>query len=189
MQLTFGETLCEVCEPFSDYQGWLSSSWLQQQDLWLDVLPAAIDLPRRYCFRYLKVEVKAVSEKFRLRLNQIQVNAVTSATQTCPPAVTTDPQLQAIDRVAVLTLKNCMQEVFEDGRNVTAACGSGIYACRRWSMMSPSRTTIWSAAVCTCLPVIPGKTGWCQPTFSSSRTCWLTIPFSLITLSFFRHSL
>jgi hypothetical protein len=113
--LTFGETLCEVCEPFSDYQGWLSSSWLQQQDLWLDVLPAAVDLPRRYCFRYLKVEVKAVSEKFRLRLNQIQVNAVTSATQTCPPAVTTDPQLQAIDRVAVLTLKNCMQEVFEDG--------------------------------------------------------------------------
>ncbi|HFE9266356.1 TPA: sugar hydrolase [Raoultella ornithinolytica] len=115
LQLTFGETLCEVCEPFSDYQGWISSSWLQQQDLWLDVLPAAVDLPRRYCFRYLKVEVKAVSEKFRLRLNQIQVNAVTSATQTCPPAVTTDPQLQAIDRVAVLTLKNCMQEVFEDG--------------------------------------------------------------------------
>ena len=36
---------------------------------------------------------------------------------------------------------------------------------------------------------IPGKTGWCQPTFSSSRTCWLMIPFSLITLFFFRHSL
>ena len=43
LQLTFGETLSEVCEPFSDYQGWLSSSWLQQQDLWLDVLPAEID--------------------------------------------------------------------------------------------------------------------------------------------------
>jgi hypothetical protein len=40
--LTFGETLSEVCEPFSDYQGWLSSSWLQQQDLWLDVLPAGL---------------------------------------------------------------------------------------------------------------------------------------------------
>ena len=59
LQLTFGETLSEVCEPFSDYQGWLSSSWLQQQDLWLDVLPAEIDLPRRYCFRYLKVPFSA----------------------------------------------------------------------------------------------------------------------------------
>jgi hypothetical protein len=40
LHFTFGETLSEVCEPFSEYQGWLSSSWLQQQDLWLDVLPA-----------------------------------------------------------------------------------------------------------------------------------------------------
>ena len=115
LQLTFGETLSEVCEPFSDYQGWLSSSWLQQQDLWLDVLPAEIDLPRRYCFRYLKVEVKAVSRKFRLQFTQIEVNAVTSASGACPAATTSDPQLQAIDNVAVLTLQNCMQEVFEDG--------------------------------------------------------------------------
>lgn len=115
LQLTFGETLSEVCEPFSDYQGWLSSSWLQQQDLWLDVLPAEIDLPRRYCFRYLKVEVKAVSRKFRLQFTQIEVNAVTSASGACPAATTSDPQLRAIDNVAVLTLQNCMQEVFEDG--------------------------------------------------------------------------
>lgn len=115
LQLTFGETLSEVCEPFSDYQGWLSSSWLQQQDLWLDVLPSEIDLPRRYCFRYLKVEVKAVSSKFRLQLDQIVVNAVTSASDDCPPTITRDPQLQAIDKVSVLTLQNCMQEVFEDG--------------------------------------------------------------------------
>ena len=115
LQFTFGETLSEVCEPFSDYQGWLSSSWLQQQDLWLDVLPAEVDLPRRYCFRYLKVEVKAVSRKFRLQFNQIQVNAVPSASGACPAATTADPQLKAIDSVAVLTLQNCMQEVFEDG--------------------------------------------------------------------------
>ncbi|MBZ7490789.1 Bacterial alpha-L-rhamnosidase, partial [Klebsiella michiganensis] len=30
-------------------------------------------------------------------------------------ATTSDPQLRAIDNVAVLTLQNCMQEVFEDG--------------------------------------------------------------------------
>ncbi|MCE9898012.1 alpha-L-rhamnosidase-related protein [Raoultella terrigena] len=115
LHFTFGETLSEVCEPFSEYQGWLSSSWLQQQDLWLDVLPAEVNLPRRYCFRYLKVEVKAVSQKFRLRVGQIRLNAVTSASETCLPGTATDPQLQAIDRVSVVTLKNCMQEVFEDG--------------------------------------------------------------------------
>lgn len=115
LHFTFGETLSEVCESFADYQGWLSSSWLQQQDLWIDELPAEIKLPRRYCFRYLKVEVKAVSSKYRLRFARLQVNAVSSAHTACPPSTTNDPQLQAIDQVAVLTLKNCMQDVFEDG--------------------------------------------------------------------------
>lgn len=115
LQLTFGETLCEVCEPFSDYRGWLSSSWLQQQDLWLDVLPAEVALPRRYCCRYVKIEVKAVSRKFRLRFDNLLLNTVTSAPERCPPCESADAELQAIDRVSVLTLKNCMQEVFEDG--------------------------------------------------------------------------
>ncbi|EMR2290169.1 sugar hydrolase [Klebsiella pneumoniae] len=114
LHFTFGETLSEVCEPFSEYQGWLSSSWLQQQDLWLDVLPARVALPRRYCLRYLKVEVKALSRKFRLQFDEIALETVTSAGSP-HPAVIADPQLKAIDDVAVRTLKNCMQEVFEDG--------------------------------------------------------------------------
>ena len=115
LHLTFGETLSEVCEPFDEYQGWLSSSWLQQQDLWLDVLPAAVNLPRRYCCRYVRIEVKAVSRKFRLRFEAIQLHTVTSAPPHCPPCESTDAELQTIDKVSVLTLKNCMQEVFEDG--------------------------------------------------------------------------
>jgi hypothetical protein len=134
LQLTFGETLSEVCEPFSDYQGWLSSSWLQQQDLWLDVLPAAVDLPRRYCLRYLKVEVKAVSRNFACSSTRSR-SMPSPQPQPCPPAVTTDPQLEAIDNVAVLTLKTACRRCLKMGRNATAACGSAIYACRRWSMM------------------------------------------------------
>jgi hypothetical protein len=76
--LTFGETLSEVCEPFSEYQGWLSSSWLQQQDLWLDVLPAEIDLPPL---------LPALPEgggqsrfaQVSSAVHEIEVNAVTSA--------------------------------------------------------------------------------------------------------------
>lgn len=87
---------------------------MQQQDLWLDVLPARVALPRRYCLRYLKVEVKALSRKFRLQFDEIALETVTSAGSP-HPAVIADPQLKAIDDVAVRTLKNCMQEVFEDG--------------------------------------------------------------------------
>lgn len=50
---------------------------MQQQDLWLDVLPARVALPRRYCLRYLKVEVKALSRKFRLQFDEIALETVT----------------------------------------------------------------------------------------------------------------
>lgn len=115
LRLTFGETLCEVAEPFSDYQGWLCSSWLQQHDHYIDEFPAALTLPRRYCFRYLKIEVVAVSRKYRLCLDDISVNTVSSAPESCPPCLTQDPLLRKIDEVSVLTLRNCMQDVFEDG--------------------------------------------------------------------------
>ncbi len=65
-------------------------------------------------WRYLKVEVKALSRKFRLQFDEIALETVTSAGSP-HPAVIADPQLKAIDDVAVRTLKNCMQEVFEDG--------------------------------------------------------------------------
>ncbi|WP_309121158.1 hypothetical protein [Paenibacillus sp.] len=57
LKLVFGEMPCEIGENFAQYDGWLSSSWLQEETLYLDVLPAAVTLPRRYCFRYMKVTV------------------------------------------------------------------------------------------------------------------------------------
>lgn len=115
LQFVFGETLCEVAEPFSEYQGWLSSSWLQQHDDYLDVLPASVTLARRYSFRYLKVRVVALSPKYQLRFSNITLNSASSAPLECPPCLSTDPKLQLIDEVAVRTLRNCMQDVFEDG--------------------------------------------------------------------------
>ncbi len=57
---------------------------------------------------------QALSRKFRLQFDEIALETVTSAGSP-HPAVIADPQLKAIDDVAVRTLKNCMQEVFEDG--------------------------------------------------------------------------
>ncbi|PLR31662.1 sugar hydrolase [Chimaeribacter californicus] len=116
LHFTFGEIIDEVAEPLTGYDGWLSTSWFQQQDLYLDVLPAQVDLPRRYCCRFVKIRVVATSRKYGLRLRDIRLHTETSAGSTHPAApATADPLLQQIDAVSVLTLKNCMQEVFEDG--------------------------------------------------------------------------
>ncbi|MEH2919535.1 family 78 glycoside hydrolase catalytic domain [Samsonia erythrinae] len=116
VQLIFGETLAEMAEPFSEYQGWLSSSWLQQEDIYIDVLPATLSLSRRYCCRYVKVRVISTSPKFNLRLRDIHIQHVSSADMTSLlPLMTQDSLLKRIDDVSVLTLHNCMQDVFEDG--------------------------------------------------------------------------
>ncbi|RPH29160.1 sugar hydrolase [Buttiauxella warmboldiae] len=116
LQFIFGETLAEVVEPFSDYSGWLSSSWLQQQDCYLDELPHHMRLPRRYCCRFLRINVVALSRKFQLRFTSLKLDTVTSASLAqLPTCSSNDKQLQRIDEVAVHTLKNCMHDVFEDG--------------------------------------------------------------------------
>lgn len=115
LRFTFGETLCEIAEPFSEYEGWLSSSWLQQHDEYIDVIPSTIQLSRRYCFRYLKITVVSLSPKYQLRLTDVTFETVSSAPETHPACDTRDAQLRRIDEISVLTLRNCMQEVFEDG--------------------------------------------------------------------------
>lgn len=115
LSFVFGEISAEVAEKFSAYQGWLSSSWLQQEDKYFDVMPEEIDLERRYCCRYVKVRVVATSPKFGVRLSNVRFTSVTSAVDNPPDRIFSDPVLQKIDDISVLTLKNCMQSVFEDG--------------------------------------------------------------------------
>ncbi|PLR45214.1 hypothetical protein CYR52_14510 [Chimaeribacter arupi] len=40
LHVTFGEIIDEVAETLTGYHGWLSTSWFQQQDIYLNVLPA-----------------------------------------------------------------------------------------------------------------------------------------------------
>ncbi|WP_149094067.1 family 78 glycoside hydrolase catalytic domain [Paenibacillus terrae] len=116
LKLTFGEMPVEVAEPFSNYTGWISSSWLQEETLYIDVLPGVIELPRRYSFRYVKFEIKDTSMKYRVAFDDIQIQAVTSADAShLVPLEHADPLLRDIDQVSIRTLQNCMQEVFEDG--------------------------------------------------------------------------
>ncbi len=116
LKLTFGEVPAEIAEPFDPYRGMLSRAWLQDEVINIDVLPATIRMPRRYAFRYLKIEVIDTSPNYGLRFSAIQADAVSSAVANPASLPSNVPELlRQIDRVSIATLRDCMQTVFEDG--------------------------------------------------------------------------
>lgn len=113
LRLKFAERPCELFENAEDYRGWISTGWIQQEQIHVDVIPAVLELPRRYAFRYLQIEVLDVSSKYALTVEDALCAATTSADDTrLQPYTGPDAQLDAI---ACNTLAECMQEVFEDG--------------------------------------------------------------------------
>jgi alpha-L-rhamnosidase len=116
LKLIFGEVPAEVAEPFDPYTGSLSRAWLQDETINIDVLPSTIEMPRRYAFRYLKVEVIATSPNYAARLSDFRASAVSSAGENSAQLPkNASPLLQQIDAVSIATLHDCMQTVFEDG--------------------------------------------------------------------------
>jgi alpha-L-rhamnosidase len=91
----------------------------------IDYLPSHIKLPRRHAFRYVLIEVISTSRNFGVRFSNPLAHAVTSASVGDPPELSFGQKgditeadkvlLRKIDKAALLTLKNCMQTVYEDG--------------------------------------------------------------------------
>lgn len=116
IRIKFGERPLEIGEETADYEGSISSSWLQEEFLHVDILPAEIKMPRRYAFRYVEIMVKDTSPKYRVKIKSPAVVSVSSADVRAVPEVKLrDPVLRNLDRVGIRTLQNCMQKVFEDG--------------------------------------------------------------------------
>lgn len=116
LRLTFGEVPTDVAEPFYPYKGGLSSAWLPDEIINVDYLPQDVRLPRRYAFRYVKVEIVDVSPNFGVQFKDVRAHAVTSADAALPPLPAGVPDdLRRIDEVAAATLRDCMQTTFEDG--------------------------------------------------------------------------
>lgn len=116
IKLTFGEVPGEIAEPFDPYHGTLSRAWLQDEVVNIDVLPAAMRMPRRYAFRYVKIEVIDTSPNYAVRIGEITAESLTSASGTPAPLPADTPALlRRIDEVSIATLRDCMQTVFEDG--------------------------------------------------------------------------
>lgn len=116
LRLRFAEMPCELMAESRDYTGWLSRSWIQEEFVHLDELPARLDLPRRYSYRYVEITVIDTSPKWQVVLRNPEAVTQTSADDArLTPVTLEDPQLQRIYEVGVRTLAECMQDVFEDG--------------------------------------------------------------------------
>lgn len=116
VKLTFGEVPAEVAQPYDPYTGTLSRAWLQDEVINIDVIPSRAEMPRRYAFRFLKIDVIATSPNYAARLSAINATTVSSASRDVRPvSESASPLLKQIDTVSVATLRDCMQTVFEDG--------------------------------------------------------------------------
>ncbi len=109
----FGEDMREINDDFSQYNGVISKTWLQEEIINLD-FPQKITMPRRYACRYIKITVERTTRP--IRLFDFSFRASTSADiSVLKSAKTEDALLKKIDRIATNTLKECMQTFFEDG--------------------------------------------------------------------------
>ena len=116
LRLTFGEVPGDVAEPLHPYKGELSSAWLPEEVITVDFLPQTVVMPRRYAFRYVKVEVVDTSPNYGISFQHIEAVALTSAGKSPIPLPASTPDwIKQVDRVSIATLRDCMQTTFEDG--------------------------------------------------------------------------
>lgn len=82
LRLHFAENPVELLEDVQAYHGWICSSWIEEEQIHVDVVPSELKLPRRYAFRYVLLEVLDISTKFTLRLEHAECTAVSSVADT-----------------------------------------------------------------------------------------------------------
>ncbi len=116
LKLKFGENAAEITDRSEDYDGWISRSWIQEEWLHIDVLPAVITLPRRYAMRFIEITVIDSSMKYQAVIDQMEFKAVSSVDGESVAEISSDDDMiRKIDRASLKTLEDCMQDVFEDG--------------------------------------------------------------------------
>lgn len=116
IKFTFGETPAELNTPFDPWKGSLSRAWMQDEVVTVTQVDEYVSIPRRIAFRYLKIELLGASRDFDFAIDDLQFKAVSSAGEVSGGLSPELPQIvRDIHSVAVETLRECMQTVYEDG--------------------------------------------------------------------------
>lgn len=115
MKFIFAEVPGELGEPIESYRGGLSRSWFQEEIVNFDFAPMDYTLPRRYAFRYVRVEVLSCPWGKPV-LEWMKAVAETSADErNLRPWTAPSEQAARLDSVSCATLRDCMQTMLEDG--------------------------------------------------------------------------
>lgn len=113
LKLKFAELPYEAYRDFDTYKPGLCSSWLQEERITVDT-KGEVRLGRRYAFRY--VEISVLASSVPVTLKNFTATACSSAdVSELDNVVFEDKTMKNIDKIAVCTLAECMQDVFEDG--------------------------------------------------------------------------
>lgn len=117
LKLIFAEVPAELAEPFDPFTGYLSRNWLQDEQLTIDELPVTITIPRRFAFRYVRIETVGIPSAFRIHLRDIACETTASVPQAIDHMIPSGLSEgdRAIAAASIRTLRDCMQTVFEDG--------------------------------------------------------------------------
>ena len=116
LRFSFGEFPLEIEKDPAEYQGGLGSGWLQNEERTYVFMPCTASLERRYAFRYLKIERTEDNAPFAVAISDLYCDCVSAVdSRTLAPVAIPDEQLRRIYDVAVKTLQDCEQDVFEDG--------------------------------------------------------------------------
>lgn len=115
LKFTFGEVPAEIAVPPDPAKTGLCASWYPEEVFTFDFAPMDYALPRRYAFRYVKVEVVACPHDVPV-FERVTATAESSADERqLVPWTPPNETAAKIDRVALNTLRDCMQTMLEDG--------------------------------------------------------------------------
>lgn len=117
LRFTFGEVPAEMNVPFDPWQGTLSRAWMQDETVTVEYVDRDITIPRRISGRYMRIELIGGSPDFDFAMDDMWFDAVSSAdmgmVNDLPESV--GPEFREINDIALATLHECMQTVYEDG--------------------------------------------------------------------------
>ena len=112
---SFAEMPIELMEGIENPERSLSVGWLQNDFKTVVFMPYSGSLERRYSFRYLKLK-RLDSVFFPVKITALYIDSVSAvALENAKPAKIDDSLLRQIDILCLNTLKECEQDVFEDG--------------------------------------------------------------------------